>query len=530
MQQNAEHLCEAARQALESKKPDQALKHCEALREEYPDLVETWLISGQISSFTGNLQSAEDYFERALALEPDNTDILYSYSYCKFMLGENESCLSLLSRIKNPESSSVAINMRIANLYKMLGEHDSALVIFKEVSIRNPDNASSKFEAGELLKFKGKFDEAEQCYKQAIAADDHCYEAYLERSKIKKQTPSSNHTQPIEKFLETGVRSNQGAAKLFYALAKEYEDMDEYKRTFINIKRGADIQSQLTKYDVRNDIKIVETIKSVYSEVTATSQTGHCQSNEPIFIVGMPRSGTTLVERMLGSHSEIFPAGELLSLPLQLAKLSSPGLVSRETFPLISKTMVEESIKVDGKNLGLAYLESTRPRTGHSPHFTDKLPLNYYYCGLINRILPEAKIIHVHRNPMDTCFSNFKQLYTTGVYAFSYNLNALADYYLSYAALMDHWHKLLPGKILDIRYEDLIANPKATIEPALDFCGLEWEDSCLDFFRNPTPTSTASVRQVREPIFKTSIMAWKNYESWLEPMAEYFRANGLPVN
>ncbi len=491
---------------------------------------EGWLISGQVAVLTGNLPIAEDYFERAVALDPEKIEFLYEYSYCKFLLGENEQCLSLLSRIKTPESSTVAINMQIANLYKMLGEHDSALKIFNDVSTRNPDNARSQFESGEILKFKGNFDEAEQCYKQAISADDHCYEAYLERSKIRKQTPTANHTQQIENMLETGVRSKEGAARLFYALAKEYEDMGEFRRTFINIKRGADIQSQLTKYDVRNDIQIAEIVKSVYSQKAPISESSHCQSNEPIFIVGMPRSGTTLVERMLGSHSEIYPAGELLNLPLQLAKSSSQRLVSRSTFPLISRKMVEDSVKVDGKKLGIAYLEGTRPRTGHTTHFTDKLPLNYYYCGLISRILPQAKIIHVFRNPMDTCFSNFKQLYTAGTYGFSYNLNALADYYLTYADLMNHWHKILPGRILDLSYEELIDNPKTIIESALDFCGLEWQDDCLDFFNNPIPTATASSSQVREPVFSTRVMAWKNYESWLEPMAKYFRSNGIPVS
>ena len=440
--------------------------------------------------------------------------------------------LELLERIELSETGDANISAGVATLYNHLGEYSKSLVLFQNAVIQEPNTARFHFGLAETLRFNGDFGKAEEEYNAALRCDEHCYEAYYELATVRTCTRQTNHTRKIEALLESGVRSRRGAAKLLYALAKEYEDFGENKRAFINMVRAGKLLAQLYEYDVKNDISLFEEIADTYTKEYANSNiiTAGPERPVPIFIVGMPRTGTTLVERILGSHSEVYPGGEHFGLVTQLHELLPEAETVPDRLVFLSKNLIRHSTKIDHRKLGEKYMEQVQWRAQGRRYITDKLPVNFYYIGLIRQALPHARIIHLKRDPMDTCISNFKQYYTEGAYLFSYNLEDLSAYYLAYRRLMEHWHKTYPGMILAVNYEDLVHNIEGESRRILDHCALDWQPECLKFHENKTPTASRSARQVRAALYTSSVGGWKRYEQYVQPLVAYFRANGIPIN
>jgi hypothetical protein len=237
----------------------------------------------------------------------------------------------------------------------------------------------------------------------------------------------------------------------------------------------------------------------------------------------MPRTGTTLVERILAGHTGVFAAGELTNFAVQMMKLARAkaqgGSPNRDD-------LVRLTTELDFAALGSAYVESTRPFTGQTARFIDKLPLNYLYLGLIHLALPKATIIHVQRNPMDTIYAVYKTLFTDA-YPFSYRLEELAHYYVAYHALMEHWHAVLPNAIQAVRYEQLVADVDTEARRLVAACGLEWQPACLEFHKSIEASTTASAVQVRKPVYRTSVRKWRDYETQLQPAVEILRDAGI---
>ena len=250
---------------------------------------------------------------------------------------------------------------------------------------------------------------------------------------------------------------------------------------------------------------------------------GHANC-EPIFVVGMPRSGTTLVDRILSSHSTVSSAGELQNFGVVLKRASgsqTPHMLDAET--------IAAATGLDWARVGAAYVESTRPGTGHRLHFVDKLPHNFLYAGFIARALPNAKIICLRRDPMDVCLSNFRQLFalTSPYYDYSFDLMDTGRYYLMFERLMARWHASMPGRILEVRYEELVDNQEAVTRELVAWCGLDWEQTCLRFENNQAPVATASAVQVRSPMFRTSLQRWKRYGDRMDELYRFLEDEGV---
>jgi hypothetical protein len=252
---------------------------------------------------------------------------------------------------------------------------------------------------------------------------------------------------------------------------------------------------------------------------------GLVDCEEPIFIVGLPRTGSTLLERMLGSHSDVFAAGELQNFAIELVKLAKSTFAGERLDKL---SLVNKSTRLDFSALGANYLDSTRPRTGSSRFFIDKMPLNFLYIGLIHLALPAARIVHLTRHPMDACYAIYKTPFDQA-YPYSYDLQDLGRYYIAYRQLMDHWHAMLPGRVLDVAYEDLVSNTEGTIRQVLEYCDLEWQPACLDFHQSLAPTNTASAAQVREPVYTSSVAKWRHVEEGLAPLRTMFEQAGIGI-
>jgi tetratricopeptide (TPR) repeat protein len=424
-----------------------------------------------------------------------------------------------------------------ATLYSHANDHVRALKSYDAALARDPDNAQYHYNRASVRRFVGDLQGAEQDYDRAIALRPTDYEAYKHRSDLRTQTAQRNHVAQLRAVLtQSTAPSTMGDVQLRYALAKEYEDLGEYAESFDMLQSAARKQRRNMRYDLATDLATVQWIIDAYPraapapaehrrEDAHSGESEPCAEDDPIFVLGLPRSGTTLVERILGSHSELTAAGELncfaLAMVAALPRRTGQQRVSRQE-------MVARSASVDFAALGRDYLRRARLEADVSGRFIDKMPLNYLYCGLIRRALPNAKIVHVTRHPMAVCYAMYKALFK-GAYPFSYDLSEIAQYYVGYRRLMDHWDASMPGEVYTLSYEALIADQPGETRKLLEFCSLEWQEACVRFHENPAASATASAAQVRRPIYASSVAQWRHYEAQLAGLSAQLAAAGVAL-
>ena len=412
---------------------------------------------------------------------------------------------------------------QVGDVLSAVGEYERACEAYGRALALDPDQPRYLFNRAALRRFVGALAEAEQDYDRVIALDPSDAEAWLNRSELRRQTSARNHVEALERHLAAGLDTSSQEVPIRYALAKELEDLGRYTDAWRHLVRGAELRRRQFDYDVRIDLATFEWIIQAFP-IQHSAGAGNA-SPEPIFIVGMPRTGTTLLERLMGGSAEVFAAGELPHFAAALtdavrARLGKPRIPRQE--------MVATSASLDFDRLGADYLDRTRPGTLERPRFTDKMPLNFLYCGLIRRALPNARIVHVTRHPLATCHAVFKTLFNRG-YPFSYDLAELAEYFVGYRRLMAHWHRAHPGEILDVSYERLVGDSAAETRRVFEFCGLDWNPGILDTQRPGAPMTTASAAQARQPIYTSSVDLWHRYAPALEPVAVRLRRAGIAL-
>ena len=397
-------------------------------------------------------------------------------------------------------------------VFSRLNEHAKAAEVFQRLVDSSPRQAGYRFNLATSLVFTGNVAAAEVELEECLKLDPGFWKAYPALAKLRKQTEDRNHVERLLAVLPDAPDAD-AAAYVHMALAKEMEDLGQYPRAFEHLVEGKAPIRAAKRYSISRDEAMFEAIERGFAG-PVPQMAGH-QSSEPIFVFGMPRSGTTLVERILSSHSDVQSAGELENFGLVLKRASGSA-----TSLMLDPDTIMRSSRLDWAKVGSDYLASTRPGTGRKQRFVDKLPHNFLYAGYIANALPMAKMICVRRNPMDTCLGNFRQLFAKMSSYYDYSLDILdtGRYYILFDRLMSHWERVLPGRILTVRYESLVHAQEAQSRRLLDFCGLPWEDACLRFERNAAPVASASTLQVREPMGSDSIGRWKGYEPQLAPL------------
>lgn len=415
----------------------------------------------------------------------------------------------------------------IGCIYSYGGAHEQAAKQFGRAVELRPTEPQFQYNHAVALRFMGDLAGAEQAYKKALEADPHFYKAHWSLSHLRRQTDQDNHIEQLESLLKQLSDNEDAKIFLHNGLAKEYEDIGKYDHAFQHLSAGNVLVRQGADYSSSDDIEIFEAVENNFSQSLMGDSAGGYETDEPVFLVGMPRTGTTLVERILTSHSAVYSAGELSNFGQQLKSLS--GVVSAKV--LDAATLAGTS-HIDPAVLGKAYLDSTRPETGKTARFVDKLPLNFLNIGFIHRALPNARIVCIRRNPMDTCLSNYRQLFPPEkaiYYRYSFDLLETGRYYLLFDQLMRYWDEVLPGKVLRVDYEQVVANQESESRRLIEFCGLDWEDDCLNFEKNTAPVATASSAQVRQPIYTNAVERWKRYEQDLQPLKEFFDEHGVTI-
>jgi tetratricopeptide (TPR) repeat protein len=467
------------------------------------------------------LKRVEQLLERDLR----NPELLIHRAQCLLALGRLSDAREAALTAHRHALPNAGVLCAIGSVLNLANEHAGALLAYDEAAALEPDSAPILFNRAAVRRYVGQLEQAEADYDRVIALNPNDYEAYFNRAHLRVQGAEDNHVAELEALLARGVPDAKGEVFVRYALAKECEDLKDYSKSFAQLRHGAQIRRQHLRYDVAVDVATVDWIIEAFGQrpPIASPLTSHDPVEAPIFIVGLPRSGSTLLDRILGSHSQVHSAGELHAFAMSLV-----DTVRRQSGKtnMPRRELVARSAQVDFAALGRRYLKLASLGVPHGMRFTDKMPLNYLYLGLIHRALPHAKIIHVSRAPMAAGYAMYKMLFQDG-YPFSYDLSELGQYYVAYRRLMTHWHSLLPGAIYELAYEDLIADQVGETRKILAFCGLDWQDSCAQFHLNPAATTTASAAQVRRPIHAESVSQWRHYATELAELRDILRANGI---
>lgn len=523
----SQQLLDKVWQCVRKKDIRQAVNISNLLSRDFPDFAPGWHAASHVAQLIRQPRTALLAIERALKLEPGNIDWQLHRVGCLLMCGDNElGSQTLLSLVNESGVYSSSQLSSLAFLCNRLELHDEAVRLYQKLIKLEPKNGGHWYNLASIQRFQGETGQAETSLEKAIALNPGDYEAYELRSDLRKQTRASNHVSELQNLLKSGINMPAGEVRICFALAKELEDIGESESSFKVLSRGAKLRRKHINYNIESDVQTIDAIISTFSAGLLAAPREGYPTREPIFIIGLPRTGTTLAERILGSHSEVFAAGELNNFAMQMMQQVRKQAGTQN---LSRQALVQQTAKLDFDALGQAYLDSSRPLTGHSRHFVDKMPLNFLYAGLIRMALPHAKIIHLVREPMDTCYAIYKRHFQDA-YPWSYDLDEIAAYYLAYRRLMAHWDEAMPGAIYKLAYEDLVTDPETSARELLRFCDLHWQPQCLRFDESKAVTTTASASQVRQPVYTSSVQRWRDYEQQLAPLAAKLRDGGIQID
>ncbi len=519
--------------ALQQGRPRDAHALCLQILRAEPGHADAWFLCGVIAADNGRREQALEIFSRAQALAPDNPDYTAEAGKILIALRRHREALVAAERGLALDPTRVTTWNTLGGVFSHAGEQERALVCFQAArslleggsgaGLSREWQADLHFNLAACAQFCGAFDTAEQALERAIELQPLHFRAHAALAQLRHQHPNSHHLERLVPLREQ-VSSAEEQLSLGHAIAKEREDLGDYAGSFEALRWTKARLRREQPHDVAADEALLESIEILFDRASFADAAAGVNSSEPIFVVGMPRTGTTLVERILGGHSRVFAAGELPHFPLAVKRLAAtPG------GEVLNTATLRAGLGLDPATLGRQYLESTRPRTGQRDHFIDKLPLNFAYLGLIRRALPGARFICLRRDPLDTCVSNYRQQFASNFPYYRYALDLLdcGRYYLAFDRLIRHWQAVLPGGLLEVSYEQLVAKPEAETQRLLDWCELPWEPGCLEFQQRREAVATASAVQVRRGIYRDSVQRWRHYAAEIEPLREFLRRAGV---
>ncbi|MEO8373709.1 MAG: sulfotransferase [Sphingomonas bacterium] len=515
----------AARSALSRGDINATHRFAATLVANNPTDAEGHFLLGIAASSAGRVQIGIQHVGKAVALDPQGE---YRAQLAKLftLVRRDGDAAATLHDAEQALPADALSRDTMGCVYARLGDHLAALTHFAEAVELEPRNTGYRYNLAATLNFLGRIDEAEDALETLIALAPHDARAHHLLASLRKQTPSRNH---VERLLRTHAESRDGRERLLlgYAVAKELEDVSQPDQALDRLCAANAEHRRSLPYTFARDAAVFEAIEANWPKQAVTPATEQ-PVDTPIFIIGMPRTGTTLVDRILSSHPQVESAGELQAMPLAVKKAAgtrSPMVIDPETIAAATVS--------DMGAVGRDYLQRARHhRRDPALRFTDKFPGNFLYAGFIAQALPSAKIVCLRRHPMDTVLSNFRNLFAVSsrYYDYSYDLLDIAAYYVRFDRLMSLWRAALPGRVIEVRYEDLVAHQEEESRRLLAHCGLAWSDDCLSFHTNNAPVSTPSAAQVRRPIYKDSVARWKRHAAVLEPVQRFFEDAGIDLD
>jgi len=481
----------------------------------------SWWVLGTALRKAEDLRQAEEAIRRAIRLNPNVCTYYVDLAECYSAGWKIGLALETLQTAIRRFSSEPLPYAALGNHLIGWGRYEDARIAYELALKQKPDFASAHMSLGGVLKTLGRFEEAAAEMREALRLDPNI-RGFTELVQIVKDSLSDEELKVIERRLETGSDAPLLAqVDSLFTLANVYDRRGDYATSFKYLDEGCRrYRPSLVGTMVGNSIaeheKMVEGIKAMFTPDFIDYYQGMSKSElAPIFIVGMPRSGTTLTEQILASHSKVQPGNELRFMAMISRELGKTWESRGDAAPGDDATVAQ-----DINQAAARYAELTEPLWKGSPHLTDKMPMNFFYVGMIHLLFPKAKIIYCRRHPAATCFSCLQNLFAHGNLQFSYDQVELGREYNLHARMMAHWDTVLPGRILTIQYEELVQDHEKQVRRLLEFCGLEFEPTCLDFHTLKRAVPTASFAQVRKPLYTSSLDYWKNYEPYLGPLLE----------
>lgn len=493
-----------------------AEKLCRSFCQAHPKNVDGMRLLADIGSRLGVLEDADFLLESAAEFEPGNVQVRIDYIQILRKRQKFEAALEQAKMLyaRDPENPLFQSQYAIESM--QTGDYERAFELFDAVLAKLPEDPATLTSRGHALKTVGDGDAAIRSYRSAVRAKPDHGDAWYALANLKTYEFGEDEMAAMREQESSGALSHMDRVHICFALGKAFEDRADYQSSFAYYEKGNALKKTQTRYDADDMTEELHAIAAACDAELFEKQAGKGDpADDPIFIVGLPRAGSTLIEQILASHSRIDGTLELpniLSLSHRLRKRKRER--TEENYPRILHHLGAEQLA----GFGREFIENTRIHRQDAPYFTDKMPNNFRHIGLIHLILPNAKIIDARREPMACCFSGFKQLFAEGQ-EFTYGLREIGQYYRDYTEMMAHWDAVLPGKVLRVQHEDVLDDLEGQVRRMLDYLELPFERSCVDFHKTERAVRTASSEQVRQPIFTSSVEQWRNYAPWLEPLA-----------
>ena len=492
--------------------PEGAAALCECLVRDYSQSAAIHLLASQVFQQLGRFERTLDCANRAVALDPRDEAARLRAIEGMIFCGQIGLARERLATLETEAANNHRLLQHLAERYIHCQDHTGARRCHSRAAELEPHNPHYQFNHATSLVAHGDIDGAEAAFNEVIRLNPDDFGAHQNRTMLRTWKADNHHVDELTKLLARLPDGHPGEVPLCFALAKEYEDLEDYANAFALLRRGASARRAKLAYRVEADVEAMQHIARVFNRA-ALEKVRNTDQPGPLFVLGLPRSGTTLVDRILSSHSQVKSLGEINDFAFALIGLcGSNGKGGKQE-------LVEKSAQLDFAALGERYSRAIAGYGYTAPHLINKTPQNYLYLGLLRQALPAARIVHLRRHPLDSCFAMYKTLFRMG-YPFSYSLEDLGHYYIAYHRLMQHWRECLPGGFFDMDYETLVDRQEESSRELLRYCGLEWEDACLDFHKNTAPAATASAAQVRKSIYRTSVGRWQVYRRELEPLVE----------
>jgi tetratricopeptide (TPR) repeat protein len=512
-------LHQQALKALNQRLYQQAHQNLISILQQDKYFADAYFLLAMIASAHQNLKKAIELIKQANAYDPNNLEYLSQLAKHYALDNNHVQALhfaELAAKNENKLHATSSLTLDTLGVaYSQMGLHEKAVSFFEKAVAVNDKNPNYFFNLGASLKFTGDFDGAKKAYEKTISMAPNYYKAHAALTSLGGLSVDSNHISQLEQHF---AQTQQADDKLYigHALAREYEVLKDFDKAFYYLDTAKKRKLLQFEYSIDDDKALFKSLESHFKSDNSSLDQGF-DTDEPIFVVGMPRTGTTLVERIISQHSEVTGAGELQHFGL-LFKLMARTTSNR----VIDADTVAASKNINFEALGKAYIESTRAITGETAKFVDKMPLNVLYVGFILQALPKAKIVCLDRNPLDTIVSNFRQLFAVNqsYYSYSYDLETTTEFYLLFKQLATLWLKLYPDNFYLINYEKLVNDPVNEAQQLIEFCNLPWQEQCVNIHQNSAPVATASALQVRSPINNRSVGNWKKYDAYLDSVKE----------
>lgn len=487
-----------------------------------PGRAQAWVLAAKLAQGEADFGRLLQAARRAAELAPAEVGIQLLWADALVLNGRLTEARAVVA-VLTDRARGAADWAAIGQFHTAATDYGAALAAYRRAAELAPGDPAGQANLASALATIGATEAAGKVLDQLLAAAPLDADAHYNRATLRRVNPAHNHIPALRAALR---QQPPDAAPLHYALAKEYEDCGEHPLAWQQLQRGAALRRARLSYKVERDEQAIADIASRFDarwwrrqQVAASG--ARERSPGPVFVLGLPRSGTTLVDRMLASHSQVASLGEINDFAFALMRAAGPHRGKADLMALAAALELAP--------VGQDYLASTEQYGAAAPRLIDKTPLNFLYLGLLVAALPGARIVHLRRHPLASCHALYKTLFRMAC-PFSYDLDDLGRYYIAYHTLMQHWRRLLGDAWLDLDYEQLVQQPEPVARELLAYCGLEWEPECLEFHRNPAPVATASAAQVRQPIHRESLALWRHHREALAPLAARLERAGIGVD